>query len=116
MVFPLSKVQSLPNDVPGACAKCGEKVWEALFVLDDAYNVWGGKCPYCEAINLLSTEHGLRGYDSREMHLVLPYDEEAKENGLPSGCPTRGKYGQPPKMHGSPLGELCHRLTSPDDK
>lgn len=94
----------------GPCAQCGKAVWETVFDLDDAYNVWAGKCPHCGAINLLSTEHGLRGYDSQAMHLVLPYDEERDANGLPKDTPTRGVFGSPPTLHGSPLGEICHRL------
>ena len=94
----------------GACASCGKTVWESLANLDDAYNVWAGKCPHCGAINLLSTEHGLRGYNGGTMYLVLPYDEERDSNGLPPDTPTRGKFGSPPTMHGSPLGEICHKL------
>jgi hypothetical protein len=78
MVFTLHKVRRRSGDVPGECAHCKRQVWEACVTLDDAYNVWLGKCPYCEALNYLSTSHGLRGYSSSEMYLVLPTDEEAK--------------------------------------
>jgi hypothetical protein len=96
--------------IPGKCAYCEREVWQSLAVLDDTYNVWSGECPYCDAINLLSTTAGLRGYSSAGMSLVLPYDEEVQSNNMPPKCPTRGPYGSPPTMHGSPLGELCHKL------
>ena len=111
MIFSLEAVPrpGVPS-IAGACAQCGKAVWETVATLDDAYNVWAGKCPHCGAINMLSTVHGLRGYDSQAMHLVLPYDEERDSNGLPPDTPTRGKFGGPPMMHGSPLGEICHKL------
>jgi hypothetical protein len=113
MVFTLRKARRRSGDVPGECANCKRQVWEASVTLDDAYNVWIGKCPYCEALNYLSTNHGLRGYSSSEMHLVLPTDEEAAANGLPEGTPTTGPSGRPADMHGSPLGELCHKMKAP---
>ena len=78
-----------PKLVPGKCAKCGGEVFEAVVTLDDCYNVWAGICPHCKATNLLSTEHG-RGYDSRQMYLVLPTAEEVRLNPeLPRGCPVQ---------------------------
>lgn len=64
--------------IPGVCVGCGEKVYEADVTLSDAYAVWAGKCPYCQAINLLSTKHG-RGYDSSRMYLVSPTPGEIAE-------------------------------------
>lgn len=101
-----------PRTVPGTCPNpaCGKPVWESLLVLDDAYNVWAGKCPHCQALAYLSTNHGLRGYSSTGMHLVLPTDEEVQANGLPPENITQGSKG-PATLHGSPLGELCHQLS-----
>jgi hypothetical protein len=96
------------QDVPGNCAKCGERVYESMFTLDDAYNVWAGKCPHCGAINRLGLT-GLRGYSSQGMDLVLPTDEEKAANDMPADCPTSGSRG-PATQHGSNLGELAHRL------
>jgi hypothetical protein len=93
-----------PNDrrsVAGSCANCGKDVYESLPILDDAYNDWAGRCPHCAAINFLSTTHGLRGYDSRHMYLVLPTEEEKAANNMPADCPTRNSFG-PATMHGSP--------------
>lgn len=109
MIFKLG-VHAGRETVPGSCANCAKLVFEDLFSLDDAYNVWAGECPHCGAINLLSLHHGLRGYSSSEMHLVLPTDEERKENGLPPNCPTSGPGG-PPTIHGSVSGEIAHQLT-----
>jgi hypothetical protein len=95
--------------IQGACAKCEQIVYESEFTLDDAYNVWAGKCPHCGAINLLSLNHGLRGYSSQGMHLVLPTIEERDANGLPGDCPCSGSGGEP-TWHGSVSGEICHRL------
>jgi DNA-directed RNA polymerase subunit RPC12/RpoP len=98
------------DDVIGVCANCGKTVYESLWILDDSYNVYGGRCPYCKAINLLSMNHGLRGYTSQTMHLVLPTDEEKKANQLPADCPTSGPAGVPADRHGSRLGEISHRM------
>ena len=103
------------RDTPGKCAKCGGEVWESLATLDDAYNVWAGICPHCKAINLLSMNFGIRGYCSSKMELVLPTDEEKKANEMPADCPTSGPSG-PADMHGSNLGELCHKIMSADEK
>lgn len=100
------------DDIPGICAHCGKQVWESLFTLDDAYNVWTGQCPHCSALNYLSTNHGLRGYCSSQMWLVLPTPEEAAANGLPVGIPLAESRG-PATLHGSNLGELLHKLTDP---
>lgn len=112
MQFDLQKQRSSSDYISGQCAKCEKTVWEALFTLDDAYNVWSGKCPYCGAINLLSVNHGLRGYSSSGMHLVLPTDEEKADphNELPEDCPTSGPCGHKPNIHGSPLGEFLHQF------
>ena len=100
--------------IPGGCAHCHRIVYESLAVLDDAYNVWSGKCPHCGAINLLSTTEGLRGYSSRGMFLVLPTSEEVAANNMPEDCPMRASTG-PATMRGSPLGELAHRLRGGSD-
>jgi hypothetical protein len=97
------------GEIPGLCAKCGAQVWESLAMLDDAYNVWAGRCPACKAINLLSMGYGLRGYDSRQMYLVLPTDEEIAANSLPADTPSAGSRG-PADLHGTPAGEMQHRL------
>lgn len=96
--------------IKGQCANCKADVYEYLCTLDDAYNVWSGACPHCKAINLLSVNHGLRGYSSQGMHLVLPNDEEKAANNIPADCPTTGASGKAPTMHGSPLGEILHHL------
>lgn len=110
MIMSLKKEPGAGKHISGECAKCQRQVWESMFMLDDAYNVWLGRCPYCEALNYLSTGHGLRGYSSEGMHLVLPTDEEAEANNLPAGTPTSGPCGRPAGMHGSPGGELLHRI------
>ena len=104
------KKRPMKGGISGVCAKCGKTVWEGLCLLDDTYNVWAGKCPYCSAINYLSLTHGLRGYGSTEMYLVLPTEEEAKANELPEGTPTSGPCGHEPNIRGSNLGEFCARL------
>lgn len=108
IIMGLSKTKS-GDEIKGACANCNESVYESLFTLDDAYNVWAGKCPFCNAINLLSTD-SLRGYCSSGIDLVLPFDEEIEPNGLPNDTPTQGKSGQPADMRGSQLGELLSKI------
>lgn len=113
MIFTLNKTKGkTAKSVWGNCPNCNKQVWEELATLDDAYNVWMGRCPYCEALSFLSVSHGLRGYDSQQMHLVLPTEEEIAANDLPKDTPTTGTCGKPASMHGSPLGELYHQLTS----
>ena len=101
------------TDIPGKCAKCGLAVYEALFTLDDAYNVWAGKCPSCGAINLLALS-GLRGYSSSGMELVLPTVCEVADphNRLPPDSPSTPCSGDHPggMIHGSVAGELMHQL------
>ena len=104
------KAQPGGDRIAGACAHCEKAVWESLAILDDCYNVWLGKCPHCAALNFLSTTHGLRGYSSSGMYLVLPTPDEQKQNGLPDGIPLSDNPA-PATMHGSPLGELMHRFT-----
>jgi len=113
MYFNLKKTPET-GSIQGLCAKCQKSVSELLATLDDAYNVWAGRCPYCNAINLLSMNHGLRGYSSVEMHLVLPTDEEKKANEMPDDCPTSGEAGVPANAHGSNLGEFLHKLKGGD--
>lgn len=96
----------------GNCANCNVEVYEAQWLLDDAYNVWLGRCPSCKALNFLSMNHGLRGYTSGRMWLVLPTEEEKIANGLPAETITSGASGKPATAHGSPAGELYHRLTT----
>ena len=97
--------------IKGTCPNqpCGKDVYESLVMLDDAYNVWVGKCPHCDARAFLSMTHGLRGYGAGGMHLVLPTDEERDSNTLPKDCPTRGSKG-PADWHGTVAGELQHRI------
>lgn len=109
MIISDLKLTPTREHVKGACANCNVAVYESTWLLDDAYNVWMGKCPKCKALNYLSMNHGLRGYDSREMHLVLPTDEEKQANKLPADCPSQGSKG-PATSHGSPLGDLMHKL------
>jgi hypothetical protein len=97
--------------VAGKCAKCSKDVYESLWLLDDAYNVWMGKCPHCAALNFLGMT-GLRGYSSSGMSLVLPTYEEAAANNLPADTPTSGPCGKPADQHGTIAGELQHRLAN----
>ena len=98
------------RNTPGECANCQKPVFESQFTLDDCYNVWAGKCPHCQAINLLSMSHGLRGYSSGQMWLVLPTNEEVDSNPeLPRDCVTQGSKG-PATLHGSNSGEFCYQL------
>ncbi len=94
--------------IKGACAKCAGEVYESLAMLDDAYNVWMGKCPHCGALNYLAMT-GMRGYSSGGMSLVLPTDEERDANGLPPDTPTQGPRG-PATAHGTVAGEIYHQL------
>jgi len=96
--------------VKGNCAMCKAEVFEELWLLDDAYNVWMGRCPGCKALNYLSMSYGLRGYDRAHMELVLPTAEEVQANNLPADTPTSGAAGRPADQHGSPVGEIMHRL------
>lgn len=99
-----------PGYIKGQCAKCAADVYEQLWLLDDAYNVWMGKCPHCGALNYLAMT-GLRGYSSGGMSLVLPTDEEVIANGLPADTPTQGSKG-PATSHGTVAGEFMHKLAS----
>ena len=109
----ISELKKMPAHglIEGKCANCKKPVYESLFTLDDAYSVWLGKCPYCGALNFLSMNHGLRGYSSSSMFLELPTEEEKQANELPADCPTRGVAGVPADWHGSPLGELLHKIS-----
>lgn len=95
--------------VGGECAHCHKPVYESQWLLDDAYNVWVGKCPHCKALNYLSMNHGLRGYSASHMHLVLPTIEEVEANGLPADTPNRGAGG-PTTSGGTQAGQLQHKL------
>lgn len=110
MISNLSKSKTKQYDTPGKCANCKEQIYESQLTLNDCYNVWMGKCPYCDALNYLSLNHGLRGYGSNEMHLVLPTMEEIERNGLSKDIPNSGYCGKPAKQNGSNLGEFCHKL------
>jgi hypothetical protein len=114
MISELSAQKGKANDVEGHCAKCTGTVYERLWILDDAYNVWIGKCPYCGALNYLGLV-GLRGYSSKAMTLVLPTDEEREANGLPPDTPTSGHCGRPADFHGTIAGELQHRILGGED-
>lgn len=94
----------------GNCANCKAEVYEDIWLLDDAYNVWMGRCTACNALNYLSMNHGLRGYSRADMHLVLPTAEEIVANNLPPDTITSGPSGKPADSHGSPAGEILHRL------
>ena len=98
----------------GACANCQAEVYEDLLVLDDAYNVWMGRCPSCKALNYLSMNFYLRGYTREEMRLVLPTAEEIAANGLPPDTPSSGVSGKPATAHGTLAGELAHTLFGDD--
>lgn len=95
--------------IKGVCPNCDNDVYESRALLDDAYNVWLGKCPRCNALAYLSMNHGLRGYGAGGMHLVLPTIEERDSNNLPKDCPTRGSGG-PADWHGSVAGEIAHHI------
>ena len=106
----LSAVKDKRYNLGGTCANCNKDVFESTWILDDCYNVWAGICPHCKATNLLSMNHGLRGYSSAQMWLVLPTNEELESNpDLPKDCPTQGSKG-PATWHGTPSGEICHQL------
>jgi hypothetical protein len=110
IISTLSPTKSRFHDLPGTCANCSKEVFESNNLLSDCYNIWAGACPHCKAINLLSMNHGLRGYSSSQMWLVLPTDEEVAANeSLPRDCPTQGSKG-PATAHGTPAGELYHIL------
>lgn len=112
IISKLSKTQK-QNHLKGTCANCKTELWESQWILDDCYNVWAGQCPECNAYNLLSMDHGLRGYDSKEMHLVLPTIEELESNpDLPRDCPNQGSKG-PATFHGTVLGEIANVLLGP---
>ena len=87
MVSDLKTSKRRRDDVPGHCAKCKRPVFESLVILDDAYAVWAGRCPHCQALNLLGPQG--RGYHSGGMTLVLPTAEERDANGLPAECAVR---------------------------
>lgn len=112
----ISKMRAKPERgcVQGKCAKCGAVVYESLPLLDDAYNVWVGKCPHCDAANLLGLT-SLRGYSSAGMDLVLPTDEEIRDNNWPKEWPTRGSHG-PATAHGTVAGEILHQLHISEQK
>lgn len=103
--------------IKGSCAHCKGDVYESLAMLDDAYNVWLGKCPHCCALNFLGLT-SLRGYSSAGMDLVLPTPEEVEQNNLPKDCPTRPNPPTAGKgmIHGTIAGELYHQLASADDE
>jgi len=77
------------GDVIGECANCQKVVREHLFTLDDCYGVYRGRCPHCNAVNLLDRRKSMRGYTSREMFLVLPTDHEVKKNKWEADIPVR---------------------------
>ena len=93
----------------GTCANCKKDGYECEWIVDDAYNVWAGQCPHCNAINYLALT-SLRGYSSAGMDLVLPTDEERDANELPADTPTSGSHG-PATEHGTVAGEIYHQLT-----
>ena len=80
------KPGALTGLLEGKCAHCEKPVYESLFTLDDAYAVWVGVCPHCEARNLLGGKG--RGYSSKGMTLVLPTPEEIAWNKWPQEWPT----------------------------
>jgi hypothetical protein len=115
MIISTLRTKAGNHSVSGVCAKCELEVFESESLLNDAYNVWWGRCPGCGALNLLSLNHGLRGYGGGVMHLVLPTDEEVTANpGIPADTPTSGASGKPATLHGSVLGEISHQLMGGD--
>jgi hypothetical protein len=77
--------------VKGNCAnpQCGKEVYEPLVLLDDAYLVWVGKCPFCGTLHFLDFSKGCRGYSSKGMQLCLPTREEVRINLLPPDTLTK---------------------------
>src|SRR3989304_6677200 len=75
------------GNVIGECACCGSVCREHEFTLSDCYAVYRGRCPKCNAINLLGG--GGRGYNNRTMTLVLPTDHEIRMNKWEEDVPTR---------------------------
>lgn len=104
------KAAPITGYIGGKCAKCSKPVFESLWLLDDAYNVWVGICPHCSAANLLGMT-SMRGYSNAGMDLVLPTDEEIASNDWPKEWPTRGSIG-PAKPGGTVAGQLYHALKS----
>ena len=84
-----SKSQFASPPCAGTCNACGCRVYESLALLDDAFAVWVGICPYCGAGNLLDTSRGGRGYSQGFMSLTLPYAEEVRVNRWPADWPTK---------------------------
>lgn len=87
MIISTLKKQCRSKMIPGQCPKCDKVVYESMFLLDDAYAVWAGLCPYCGAICLLDTAEG---YHSGKMYLTLPHNEEVIMLDLPPETPTKG--------------------------
>jgi hypothetical protein len=67
------------GDTLGECANCHKVVKEYQYILDDCYGVYRGRCPHCNAVNLLDFSKG-RGYTSSEIFCVLPTDIEIEMN------------------------------------
>lgn len=76
------------GDMMGECANCHKVCREHSAIIDDCYAVYRGRCPYCNALNLLDNEKG-RGYSGTGMHLVLPTDHEIRMNDWETDVPTR---------------------------
>lgn len=116
ILFTLAKTKTRDHDTKGTCANCKAEVWESQFTLDDCYNVWAGKCPHCDAVNLLALT-SLRGYSSQGMDLVLPFDEEIEENEVLQKIdpkpPSQGRSGKPCDMKGTVAGTLYDILLNP---
>ena len=115
MIITDMKASPRRGHIKGQCANCKKDVFESMLTLDDAYNVWMGKCPHCSALNFLALT-SLRGYSSAGMDLALPTDEEKAENNLPADCPTSGPCGKPADLHGTVSGELMHKLRYPEEE
>ena len=47
MIMEMQKRKLASHCIKGNCANCKKEVWESMLTLDDAYNVWLGKCPWC---------------------------------------------------------------------
>ncbi len=74
------------GDILGECANCHKVVREYLSTLHDCYGVYRGRCPFCNAVNLLGGEG--RGYSNQEIFLVLPTDHEIKMNDWETDIPV----------------------------
>lgn len=88
------------GDTLGECANCHKVVKEYQWTLDDCCGVYRGRCPHCNAVNLLDFSKCGRGYSSKEIFLVLPTDHEIKMNNWENNIPFRKCECEECRMNG----------------